>query len=157
MYELILLTKAGREIVVGSGQTDADRQQLAQAAEGLLSGLKKAEEDGHFIKVEAQGGLIHWVMPTEVEGMSVYNDAANPAPSKYELVLLTKGGREIVVGNGQTDDDRQQLAQAAEGLLGGLKHAHDNGQFIRVESQDGLMHWVMPTEVEGMNVYPVED
>jgi hypothetical protein len=75
----------------------------------------------------------------------------------YELILLTKAGREIVVGNGQTEADRAKLAEAAEGLLSGLKAAHDSGHFIKVESQeDGLMYWILPTEIEGMSVYKVQ-
>jgi len=71
VYELLLLTKSGREITVAAANTEDEAKQLSETAQQLLGGLKQAAEQGHLLTVQ-NGGTIYWIVPTEVEGMSLY-------------------------------------------------------------------------------------
>jgi hypothetical protein len=71
LYELLLLTKSGREITVGSAQSDEDAKKLAETAQQLLAGLRQAQEQNHLLTVQ-NGPTVYWILPGEVEGMSLF-------------------------------------------------------------------------------------
>lgn len=71
LYELLLLTKSGREILIGTGQSEEEVKNLAQAAEGLLGGLKGATEGGNLAKIESNGNT-YWILPSEIEGITLF-------------------------------------------------------------------------------------
>lgn len=74
----------------------------------------------------------------------------------YELLLLTKSGREIVVGAANTQDEAKQLSESATQLLGGLKTATERNDVVIVQSGSNV-YWILPTEIEGMSMYHVPD
>jgi hypothetical protein len=74
----------------------------------------------------------------------------------YELLLLTKSGREIVVDRAENDDDANKLAEAARGLLSALKAAIDNNDVIQA-GRDGTFYWILPAEIEGVCLYRVPE
>ena len=74
----------------------------------------------------------------------------------YELLLLTKSGREIVVGAASTQDEAKQLSESATQLLGGLKTATERNDVVIVQSGSNV-YWILPTEIEGMSMYHVPD
>ena len=74
----------------------------------------------------------------------------------YELLLLTKSGREIVVDRAENDADAAKLADAAKQLLGGLQVAVKNNGVIQAGRQ-GTLYWILPAEIEGVCLYRVED
>ena len=74
----------------------------------------------------------------------------------YELLLLTKSGREISVAQAKTQDEAKQLSEQATQLLGNLKLATERNDVVIVQS--GVhVYWILPTEVEGMSLFHVED
>ncbi len=74
----------------------------------------------------------------------------------YELLLLTKSGREISVAQAQTQEDAKQLSEQATQLLGNLKMATERNDVVIVQSGANV-YWILPTEVEGMSLFHVED
>jgi hypothetical protein len=74
----------------------------------------------------------------------------------YELLVLTKSGREIVVGRAATQDEAKQLSESATQLLGGLKVAQERNDVVVVQSDENV-YWILPTEIEGLSLYHVPD
>ena len=74
----------------------------------------------------------------------------------YELLLLTKSGREISVAQANTQDEAKQLSEQATQLLGNLKTATERNDVVVVQS-GAHVYWILPTEVEGMSLFHVED
>lgn len=75
---------------------------------------------------------------------------------RYELLLLTKSGREITVGLASSETEAQQLGGMAQQLLGSLKEATEQNQMVHVNAE-GTIYWLLPTEIEGMSLFRVED
>jgi hypothetical protein len=74
----------------------------------------------------------------------------------YELLVLTKSGREIVVGRAATTEEAKQLSESATQLLGGLKVAQERNDVVVVQSDENV-YWILPTEIEGLSLYRVPD
>ncbi len=74
----------------------------------------------------------------------------------YELLLLTKSGREISVAQANTQDEAKQLSEQATQLLGNLKTATERNDVVVVQS-GAHVYWILPTEVEGMSLFHVDD
>jgi hypothetical protein len=74
----------------------------------------------------------------------------------YELLLLTKSGREISVAQANTQDEAKQLSEQATHLLGNLKTATERNDVVIVQS-GAHVYWILPTEVEGMSLFHVDD
>ena len=74
----------------------------------------------------------------------------------YELLLLTKSGREIRVGTANNEEGARVLAQKAQELLASLKQAIERGDVIGA-GEDGNTYWILPDEVEGMSLFRVAD
>lgn len=72
MYELLLLTKSGREISVAQANTQEEAKQLSEQATQLLGNLKTATERNDVVIVNS-GAHVYWILPTEVEGMSLFH------------------------------------------------------------------------------------
>ena len=73
----------------------------------------------------------------------------------YELLLLTKSGREISVAQANTQDEAKQLSEQATQLLGNLKTATERNDVVIVQS-GAHVYWILPTEVEGMSLFRVD-
>lgn len=73
----------------------------------------------------------------------------------YELLLLTKSGREISVAQANTQDEAKQLSEQATQLLGSLKTATERNDVVIVQS-GAHVYWILPTEVEGMSLFHVD-
>jgi hypothetical protein len=74
----------------------------------------------------------------------------------YELLVLTKSGREIVVGRAASQEEAKQLSESATQLLGGLKVAQERNDVVVVQSDENV-YWILPTEIEGLSLYRVPD
>lgn len=74
----------------------------------------------------------------------------------YELLLLTKSGREISVAQANTQDEAKQLSEQATQLLGNLKTATERNDVVIVQS-GAHVYWILPTEVEGMSLFRVDE
>ncbi len=74
----------------------------------------------------------------------------------YELLLLTKSGREITVGTAENDDGAKQLSESAAQLLASLKTATERNDVVVVNAQSSV-YWLLPTEIEGMSLFKVEE
>ena len=74
----------------------------------------------------------------------------------YELLLLTKSGREISVAQANTQDEAKQLSEQATQLLGNLKTATERNDVVIVQS-GAHVYWILPTEVEGMSLFHVDE
>jgi hypothetical protein len=70
----------------------------------------------------------------------------------YELLLLTKSGREIAMGQAENKDEAQNLANAAVQLLGGLKTAQELNNVMIINSGPNV-----PSEIEGISLFHVEE
>lgn len=79
MYELLLLLKSGREIVIGRAASQAEAQQLSEGVTQMYAGIKIASEQHHALILNFEGA-VYWVVPTEIEGFSLYrtDDSAPP-------------------------------------------------------------------------------
>lgn len=74
----------------------------------------------------------------------------------YELLLLTKSGREIRVGTATNEEGARVLAQKAQELLASLRQAVERGDVIGA-GDEGSTYWILPGEVEGMSLFRVAD
>ncbi len=79
MYELLLLLKSGREVVVGRAGTQAEAQQLAEGVSRMYAGIKIATEQHHALIMNFEGA-VYWVVPSEIEGFSLYRTDENAPP-----------------------------------------------------------------------------
>ena len=80
MYELLLLTKSGREISVGTAANPEEAKKLGEAATQMLGGLKAAQERNDVVVVQS-GANVYWLVPSEIEGLSLfYTGEAADAP-----------------------------------------------------------------------------
>ena len=79
MYELLLLLKSGREVVVGRAGSQEEAQQLAEGVSRMYAGIKVATEQHHALIMNFEGA-VYWVVPSEIEGFSLYrtDDSAPP-------------------------------------------------------------------------------
>jgi hypothetical protein len=73
----------------------------------------------------------------------------------YELLLLMKSGREIVVGRAGTKEDAQGLANAAQQMMGSRKVAAERND-VFVINFEGAVYFIEPTEVEGLSLFTLE-
>ena len=73
----------------------------------------------------------------------------------YELLLLMKSGREIVVGRAGNKDDAQGLAGAAQQMMGSRKVASERND-VFVINFEGAVYFIEPTEVEGLSLFTLE-
>lgn len=74
----------------------------------------------------------------------------------YELLLLTKSGREIRVGTATNEEGARVLAQKAQELLASLKQAIERGDVIGA-GDEGNTYWILPHEIEGMSLFRIVD
>ncbi|HEX2863194.1 MAG TPA: hypothetical protein VHN99_01390 [Deinococcales bacterium] len=74
----------------------------------------------------------------------------------HELLLLTKSGREIKVGEAHNPEQLQQMTESAKNVLGSLKNAETQGGLITIE-RDGNTYFLVPSEIEGACIYRVDD
>jgi hypothetical protein len=74
----------------------------------------------------------------------------------YELLLLTKSGREIAMGQAENKDEAQNLANAAVQLLGGLKTAQELNNVMIINSGPNV-YFIVPSEIEGISLFHVEE
>ncbi len=79
MYELLLLLKSGREVVIGRAANQADANQLAEGVSRMYAGIKIASEQHHALILNFEGA-VYWVVPTEIEGFSMYRTDENAPP-----------------------------------------------------------------------------
>ncbi|MFN3266551.1 MAG: hypothetical protein ACK41E_06900 [Deinococcales bacterium] len=79
MYELLLLLKSGREIVVGRAGNQQEAQQLVEGVSRMYAGIKVASEQHHALIMNFEGA-VYWVVPTEIEGFSLYRTDENAPP-----------------------------------------------------------------------------
>jgi hypothetical protein len=73
----------------------------------------------------------------------------------YELLLLLKSGREIVVGRAATKEDAQGLAGAAQQMMGSRKMATERND-VFVINFEGAVYFIEPTEIEGLSLFTLE-
>jgi hypothetical protein len=73
----------------------------------------------------------------------------------YELLLLMKSGREIVVGRAGTKDEAQVLANAAQQMMASRKVAAERND-VFVINFEGAVYFIEPTEVEGLSLFTLE-
>ena len=74
----------------------------------------------------------------------------------YELLLLTKSGREIAMGQAENKEEAQNLANAAVQLLGGLKTAQERNDVMIINSGPNV-YFMVPSEIEGISLFHVDD
>jgi hypothetical protein len=77
MYELLLLTKSGREIAMGQAENKEEAQNLANAAVQLLGGLKTAQERNDVMIINS-GPNVYFMVPSEIEGISLFHIEETP-------------------------------------------------------------------------------
>ncbi len=76
MYELLLLLKSGREIVIGRANTEEEAKVLTEAVSRMYAGIKVATEQHHALIMNFEGA-VYWVVPSEIEGFSLYRTDEN--------------------------------------------------------------------------------
>jgi hypothetical protein len=78
MYELLLLLKSGREILIGRAGLKEEAQVLANAAQQMMAQRKIAAERNDVFVINFEGAVF-FIEPTEVEGLSLFTlEGAEP-------------------------------------------------------------------------------
>ena len=78
MYELLLLLKSGREILIGRAGTKEEAQGLAMAAQQMMAQRRVATERNDVFVINFEGA-VYFIEPTEVEGLSLFTlEGAEP-------------------------------------------------------------------------------
>ena len=78
MYELLLLLKSGREVLIGRAGTKEEAQGLAMAAQQMMAQRRVATERNDVFVINFEGA-VYFIEPTEVEGLSLFTlEGAEP-------------------------------------------------------------------------------